>query len=253
VPAVQDLLEFAVAIAVEAGRSTLPHFRAVDLAVDRKADDSPVTAADREAEALLRARIRERFPRDAIIGEEGEDVPGTSGRTWSLDPIDGTKSFVHGVPLFSTLVACDDEEGPLVGVIHVPALGETTWAGRGAGCFHDDAPARVSAVAELPRAYVMTSGFEWWPPDLRLLADRAPFTMRTWGDGYGYSLVATGRAEAMIDPEAAPWDLAPLPVIIGEAGGRLTGVDGSPGIAAGSAIASNGLVHDDLLAHFAAS
>ena len=251
VPAVQDLLEFAVAIAREAGTSTLRHFRSTDLAVDRKVDDSPVTVADRQAEALLRERIRDAYPDDAIVGEEQDDVAGTSGRTWYLDPIDGTKSFVHGVPLFTNLVACEDRDGPLLGVINAPALGETTWAGRDAGCFHDDTPARVSAVGAIDRAYVMTSGFEWWPPPLRLLADRAPFTMRTWGDGYGYSLVATGRADAMVDPEAAPWDLAPLPLIIGEAGGRLTGLDGTPGVGSGSAVASNGLIHDELLAHFA--
>jgi histidinol phosphatase-like enzyme (inositol monophosphatase family) len=219
--------------------------------VDRKADDSPVTAADRAAEALLRQLILDRYPDDTIRGEEEADVIGTSGRSWYLDPIDGTKSFVHGVPLYTNLVACDDGDGPLLGVINTPALGEATWAGRGMGCFHDDAPARVSTVIETPRAYVMTSGFEWWPESARRRAIEAPFTMRTWGDGYGYSLVATGRAEAMVDPEAAPWDLAPLPVIIAEAGGRLTGLDGSPGTASGSALASNGLLHDDLLAHFA--
>jgi histidinol-phosphatase len=248
---VQDLMEFAAAIAREAGAVTMRHFRAADLAVESKADASPVTTADREAEALLRERIRARFPADAVVGEEGDDVGGTSGRTWYLDPIDGTKSFVHGVPLFTVLVACDDADGPAVGVIHAPALGELVVAGRGAGCFSGDAPARVSATARLEDAYVMTSGFEWWPEELRLLADRAPFTMRTWGDGYGYALVATGRVDAMVDPSAAVWDLAPLPVVIGEAGGRLTGLDGLDGVTSGSAVASNGLLHDELLRHFA--
>ncbi|WP_370323933.1 inositol monophosphatase family protein [Euzebya sp.] len=246
----QDLLEFAVDAARRAGAATMRHFR-TGLDVDLKADRSPVTIADREAEALLRRLIAERFPDDAIVGEEHDDVPGTSGRTWYLDPIDGTKSFVHGVPLFTNLVACDDPDGPLVGVINTPGLGEATWAGRGMGCFHDDAPARVSGVGDLAGAYVMTSGMEWWPEALRERARSFPFTLRTWGDGYGYSLVATGRVEAMIDPEAAVWDLAPLPVIIAEAGGRLTGFDGTPGIATGSAVASNGLVHDALLAALA--
>ncbi len=246
----QDLLEFAVDIARRAGALTLTHFRSAELAIEHKSDDSPVTVADRAAEALLRELILARYPDDTIRGEEEADVIGTSGRSWYLDPIDGTKSFVHGVPLYTNLVACDDGDGPLVGVINTPALGETTWAGRGMGCFHADTPARVSAVSDLDRAYVMTSGFEWWPQELRSRATDAPFTMRTWGDGYGYSLVATGRAEAMVDPEAAPWDLAPLPVIISEAGGRLTGFDGTPGTGSGSAMATNGLVHDRLVAHF---
>lgn len=248
---VQDLMEFAVDIARQAGRVALPYFRAVDLAVDRKVDRSPVTVADREAEALLRELVTARFPADAVVGEEHADTGGTSGRTWYLDPIDGTKSFVHGVPLFTTLVACHDADGPLVGVISAPALGEVTVAGRGAGCFHDDAPARVSATADLAEAYVMTSGLEWWPDALHPLAFDPPFTLRTWGDGYGYSLVATGRVEAMVDPAAEVWDLAPMPVILAEAGGRFTGVDGREGIAGGSAVASNGLVHAGLLGYLA--
>lgn len=243
----QDLLEFAVSIARQAGEATLRHFR-TDLSVDRKADDSPVTIADRQAEALLRRLISDRFPEDAIVGEEQDDIGGTSGRTWYLDPIDGTKSFVHGVPLYTNLVACHDPDGPLVGVINTPALRETTWAGRGMGCFSNDTPAQVSTTAALADAYVMTSGLEWWPEGLRGRAADLPFTLRTWGDGYGYSLVATGRAEAMVDPGAEVWDLAPLPVIIGEAGGRLTGIDGAEGtIDGGSAVASNGILHDALL------
>ncbi|HUG86047.1 MAG TPA: inositol monophosphatase family protein [Euzebya sp.] len=247
----QDLMEFAVDIARQAGMLTLTHFRAVDLVVDRKRDHTPVTVADRQAEALLRQLIADRFPADAVVGEEQADTAGTSGRTWYLDPIDGTKSFIHGVPMYTNLVACHDADGPLVGVINTPALGETTWAGRGAGCFHNDRVARVSTTADLAEAYVMTSGLEWWPPAIRPLALDPPFTLRTWGDGYGYSLVATGRVEAMVDPGAEIWDLAPLPVIIGEAGGRFTRIDGTDAAApaAGSAVASNALVHDAVLAH----
>lgn len=244
----QDLMEFSVEIARAAGAFVLGHYRREGLAVDRKADDSPVTVADRGAEVLLREAIRAAHPDDAIVGEEGDDVPGASGRTWYLDPIDGTKSFVHGVPLFTTLIACHDQDGPLLGLVHAPALQETTVAARGAGCFHDDAPARVSATAGLADAYVMTSGLEWWPPAMRERVLDPPFTLRTWGDGYGYSLVATGRVEAMVDPEAAVWDLAPLPVLISEAGGRFSSIDGRDGLH-GSAVASNGLVHDDLVAH----
>ena len=243
----QDLLEFATDIARQAGRLTMEYYRTSTLGVDTKSDDSPVTVADRRAEALLRELIRGRFPEDAIVGEEEEDVPGTSGRTWFLDPIDGTKSFVHGVPLFTNLVACNDPDGPLVGVINAPALGETTWAGRGLGCFHQDDPVRVSSTSKLADAYVMTSGTEWWPEGLRPLLLDPPFTVRTWGDGYGYSLVLTGRADGMVDPQAEVWDLAPLPVLASESGARLTGFDGSVGVSSGSAVLTNGRIHDELL------
>lgn len=247
----QDLVEFAVDIARQAGTLTMQHFRAADLTVDRKGDDSPVTIADRQAELLLRRLINDRFPDDAVVGEEHEDSAGTSGRTWYLDPIDGTKSFVHGVPLFSNLVACDDADGPLVGVINCPALGEATWAGRGIGCFHNDTPALVSTTARLDQAYVMTSGLEWWSAQRRPRLLDAPFTWRTWGDGYGYSLVATGRVDAMVDPGAEVWDLAAIPVILHQAGGVFTGLDGHSKTAdGGSALASNGLLHDALLRYF---
>ena len=241
-------MEFTVEIAQAAGAFVLGHYRSAGLAVEHKADDSPVTVADRGAEALLREAIRAAHPDDAIVGEEGDDVAGSSGRTWYLDPIDGTKSFVHGVPLFTTLIACYDADGPLVSLVHAPALQETTVAGRGAGCFHRDAPARVSGTSDLSRAYVMTSGLEWWPDELRDRVLDPPFTMRTWGDGYGYTLVATGRVDAMVDPEAEVWDLAPLPLLISEAGGRFTSMDGEDGLH-GSAVATNGHVHDALLTH----
>ncbi|MGI9018686.1 MAG: inositol monophosphatase family protein [Euzebya sp.] len=247
----QDLLEFALSVARQGGQEALSHFRGVGLQVDRKQDHSPVTIADRQAEARMRELIASRHPADAIVGEEHPDTPGTSGRTWYLDPIDGTKSFVHGVPLFTTLVACDDRDGPAVGVINAPALDEATWAGRGLGCFHQGAATRVSDTADLASAYVMTSGLEWWPTALRPKVLDPPFVLRTWGDGYGYMLVATGRVEAMVDPQAEVWDLAPLPVIMAEAGGRLTGLDGSAGIMTGSAVATNGHVHQALLEHLA--
>lgn len=255
----QDLMEFAVDVARQAGAVTLEHFRAADLTVDHKADRSPVTAADTHAETLMRRLITERYPEDAVVGEEHVDTEGFSGRTWYLDPIDGTKSFVHGVPLFTNLVACHDPDGPLIGVINTPALDQTTWAGRDQGCFLDGSPAQVSDVDTLERAYVMTSSLGGWPAPLRPRLLDAPFTWRTWGDGYGYSLVATGQVEAMVDPVAAVWDLAPMPVIITEAGGRFTNLDtsrpsdGGDAIDGGSAIASNSLVHEALAAYLTPS
>ena len=247
----QDLLEFALTIAREAGALTLRHFRSADLVVDRKGDDTPVTVADRAAEALLRERIRAAYPDDAIVGEEHDDVAGTSSRTWYLDPIDGTSAFVHGVPLYTNLVACHDPDGPLLGVVNTPALGEATWAGRGFGCFHQDAPARVSTVDDLSQALVTTSGVDYWPAPLRARAADPPFMLRTWGDGYGYTLVATGRVDAMVDPSAAIWDLAPLPVLLAEAGGRFTSLTGEDGATHGSAVGSNGHLHTALLDYFA--
>jgi len=243
-------LQFAINVAQLAGNSTLKWFQNRDLDVDDKADGSPVTAADRHAEQVAREEISRRFPEDGIVGEEYDDVEGSSGRRWVIDPIDGTKAFTHGVPLYSTLVALIDDEGPAVGVIYLPALNETIAAGRGLGATFNGEPCRVSDESDLGRSFVMTSGFDYWKADpLRaVLASRAH--LRTWGDGYGYALVASGRAEAMIDPQANPWDVAAMGVIITEAGGRFSNVDGREGATAwtqGSGIATNGAIHERVL------
>lgn len=251
-PADQTLVDHAVAWAREAGELTLTHFRSPDLEVITKSDDTPVTVADRAAERLLRERIGAAYPDDAIRGEEEDDVDGTSGRTWIVDPIDGTKAFTHGVPLYSQLVAVIDEHGPAVGVINLPGLGETIWAGRGLGCFCNDEAARVGDRAGVEGSYLMTSGFggAWSVDQIGACLD-AGVHLRTWADGYGYALVATGRAEAMVDLVASPWDLAPMPVIIAEAGGTFTALDGRAGFEHGHGIATNGVSHQawlDLLA-----
>ncbi|QYG90985.1 hypothetical protein HC251_00075 [Iamia sp. SCSIO 61187] len=247
-PADLDLMAEAVELAHLAGQATLPWFRHVDLAVDRKGDGTPVTAADREAERLIRAELASRHPDDGVLGEEEPETPGTSGRRWILDPIDGTKAFTHGVPLYSNLLAVEDEHGIAIGVINIPALGETVWAGRGRGCFCNGEPARVSTVGSIDESFISTSGFSPWSDEALLALQQTDAHLRTWGDGYGYVLVATGRVEAMIDPAAELYDLAPMPVIMAEAGGRFTSLDGEDGPGHGSGIASNGLLHDDLLA-----
>ena len=168
-PAVDPaLVDFAVQIAREAGTLTLRYFRRTDLDVESKGDGTPVTVADREAERLLRDRIAEAFPDDSVVGEEEPDVAGTSDRTWVLDPIDGTQSFIHGVPLYANLVALEDNYGPAVGVINVPGLDECVWAGRGRGCFVDGDPARVGNRADLRGACVVTSGVDYWRRDPNL-------------------------------------------------------------------------------------
>ena len=247
-PADRALLKLALDVAREAGASTLRWFRSRDLAVDSKADGTPVTVADRAAERLMRERLAVHAPGDGVLGEEEPETAGTTGRRWIVDPIDGTKAFTRGVPLYSTLLALDDEHGPAVGVIVLPALGEIVYAGRGLGCWHDGRPARVSATADLVGAYLTTSSYSHWPDDALLAVKHAGCHLRTWGDGYGYALVATGRVDAMVDPEVARYDVAAMPVILAEAGGRFSSVGGAPGAQHGSGVATNGRVHDALLA-----
>jgi histidinol phosphatase-like enzyme (inositol monophosphatase family) len=241
------MLDEVVALVRQAGELTLRWFRATDLVVDEKGDGTPVTAADREVERALREEIAARFPGDAIVGEEEPDAPGTTGRRWVIDPIDGTKAFTHGVPLYSNLLAYEDEHGSAIGVINLPALGETVYAGRGLGCWCDGRPARVSDVDDVARGYLTTSGFDHWDEGALLAVRRCGIGLRTWGDGYGYALVATGRVDAMVDPAVAPYDVAAMPVIMAEAGGRFTDLRGASLIDSGSGVATNGRIHDELV------
>jgi len=235
------LLEFAVDVAWRAGRVTLAHFQ-TGLAVETKPDLSPVTLADRAAEALCRELIEARYPRDGILGEELGGTRAGAARRWIIDPIDGTRSFVHGVPLYSVLLALEEEGEPVLGVIHLPALGETVWAGRELGCWWDGRRALVSQVDRLEDATVCTSEGNIGDPERaaawRRLAAHAA-NARTWGDAYGYALVATGRAEAMIDPIVSAWDCAAVRPVIEEAGGVFTDWSGAPTHLGSSAIASN--------------
>ena len=259
------LLDVAVTIARKAGELTLEHFRHPDLTIDRKGDGTPVTVADRAAERLIREEIEARYPDDGILGEEEPEKPGTSGRRWILDPIDGTKAFTHGVPLYTNLLALEDEHGIAyavsvlamasglgagiaIGVINVPGLGETVYAGRGLGCFCNGAPAHVNDRQGFDESYITTSGMSPWDDDCLLRVKRAGYNIRTWGDGYGYVLVATGRVEAMFDPKAEVYDVAPMPVILEEAGGRFTDLDGNVTVAGGNGLATNGQNHEELLA-----
>ncbi len=247
-PANQVDVEFAVEIARGAGALTLELFRNPGLHVEGKDDGTPVTAADRGAERLLRERIAAAHPGDAVIGEEEADTDGTSGRTWILDPIDGTQSFVHGVPLYANLVALEDEHGPAVGVINVPGLDECVWAGRGRGCFVNGEPTRVDDRNRLQGACIVTSGVDYWPSAATLDAfvGRGA-VIRTWGDAYGYVLVATGRAHAMVDPIVSRWDVAPMLTILPEAGGVFCDLSGRVTAEGGDALATNAALADQIL------
>jgi histidinol-phosphatase len=242
------LLDEAVTLARAAGDLTLELFRSPDLLVDTKADHTPVTAADRRAERFVRDELARRHPHDGVVGEEEGEVVGSSGRRWIVDPIDGTKAFTHGVPLYSTLLALLEGDEVLVGVIHLPALGQTVYAARGLGCWMDGRPARVRPRPTLEGAWVMTSSVSTWTPAMLHGVTGRGASTRTWGDAYGYALVATGFVDAMVDPVASLWDLAPMPVILAEAGGRFTTMDGTSSDAAGgSGVASCGPLHDELL------
>jgi histidinol phosphatase-like enzyme (inositol monophosphatase family) len=248
----EELMALAVDLVRRAGELTLRWFRSDDLQVDRKGDGTPVTEADRAAEQLLRDEIAARFPDDSIIGEEQGSREGTSGRTWIIDPIDGTKAFTHGVPLYTNLLAVHDGAGPAIGIINMPALGEMVHAARGIGCFVDGRPARVSDRRRIEGSYLSSCGFDYWSEEMLAAARASGAALRTWGDGYGYALVATGRIDAMCDPQVALWDVAPMPVILREAGGRFTSLDGVEDAGRGTGLATNGHLHDEWLTRLGA-
>jgi len=237
-----ELLEFAVEIARGAGEITLQYFRKQP-ETSRKSDGSFVTIADRQAESYLRQRIKTHFPDDGILGEEEGETRGNSGRRWILDPIDGTFAFVHGVPLYGVLIAVEIEGELSVGVVYMPALGEIVSAAKGLGCFLNGEPARVSTTAELKDALLLSTSFV---DATELLQARAKVS-RTWGDCYGYVLVATGRADVMLDPVMNLWDCAPLLPIMEEAGGTFTDWRGVRTVDGGNSIATNGVLFEEMM------
>jgi histidinol-phosphatase len=246
----KDLLGFAVDLARGAGDITLQYFRKQPQ-TSTKADGSYVTIADREAEEYLRKQIAERFPDDGVLGEEQGESFGRSGRRWIVDPIDGTFAFVHGVPFYGVLIALEIDHQMVAGVVNIPALGEIVSAAKGAGCFLNGKPARVSTTSELKDVLLLSTDFSacaryGFGRAAELLQGRAK-TSRTWGDCYGYVLVATGRADVMLDPVMNLWDCAPLLPIMEEAGGTFTDWRGVRTVAGGNAIATNGLLFDEVM------
>lgn len=252
----QSRLDLALSAAREAGDIILEYYQSTGLNVDRKKDSSPVTIADRRAEEFIRGQIGKHFPADAILGEEFGDTPGTSGFRWILDPLDGTKSFIHGVPLFGTLIGVEHGKTCVVGVCHFPVLNETAWGAKGLGAWWQTGSsspreAKVSSVADISQAlfsFTTVQGFAriGRPEAFEELVKQAGLS-RGWGDCYGHILVATGRAEIMVDPLMNPWDAAALLPIVQEAGGHFMDWNGEPTIYSGNGISVNAALRDNVL------
>ncbi|GGP88307.1 histidinol-phosphatase [Streptomyces roseolilacinus] len=257
-----DDLRLAHALADAADTATMGRFQALDLKVETKPDMTPVSEADRAAEELIRGHLRRARPDDAVLGEE-YGVEGTGPRRWVIDPIDGTKNYVRGVPVWATLIAlmeADDEGGyqPVVGVVSAPALGRRWWAAKGLGAYtgRDLASAtriRVSKVARMADASFAYSSLTGWEERGRLDGfldlSRACWRTRAYGDFWPYMLVAEGAVDVCAEPELSLWDMAANAIVVQEAGGTFTGLDGREGPHGGDAAASNGLLHDELLAY----
>ncbi len=243
--AVDLRLEAIGEVARLAGDSAMSHFRD-RLTIETKHDGSPVTIADRAAEQVVREWVERRFPDDGVLGEELGALREDATLRWIVDPIDGTKSFVRGVPLWGSLVALAQGDRVLAGAAYFPAVGDLLVAAPGAGCWRNGARTAVSTVADIAASTVLTTDDrfldrpERWA-GWRALSERASVS-RSWGDCYGYLLVATGRAEVMADPILSPWDAAALQPIIVEAGGLFTDWDGVETAFGGSAIATNGVI-----------
>lgn len=248
-------LQFAIDTAWRAGRRTLAHYQ-TGVHVERKADQSAVTIADRDAEQFIRTCIASRYPDHAVVGEEFGADQKASAFTWLVDPIDGTTSFVRGVPLFGVLMGLLIEQSPAVGVCYFPALDEMVAAARGLGCRWNGRLTRVSAVRTMADACVAYTdarhvtarlGGAWHE------LEQMTALQRGWGDCYGHCLVATGRADVMLDPRMNPWDCAALVPILEEAGGRFTDWRGRTVIDGGDAVSSNGHLHGEIVARLASA
>ncbi|GAB2966986.1 MAG TPA: histidinol-phosphatase [Actinotalea caeni] len=259
-PRYDDDLRLAHVIADQVDAQTMARFKAQDLHVEAKPDTSPVTDADRSAEEIVRAQLARTRPRDAVLGEEF-GITGHGARQWVIDPIDGTKNFVRGVPVWATLIALLDGDDPVVGVVSAPALGRRWWAGRGSGAWTGrslSAATRieVSGVTRLEDASLSYSSLAGWAAadldeEFHDLESRC-WRSRAYGDFWSYMLVAEGAVDIACEPELELYDMAALVPIVLEAGGRFTSLTGEDGPFGGSAVATNGHLHDEVLATLAA-
>jgi histidinol-phosphatase len=251
-----DDLRLAHVIADQVDGLTMDRFRAADLKVDTKPDLTPVSDADVRAEELVRSQLKRTRPRDAVAGEELETT-GHGPRRWVVDPIDGTKNFVRGVPVWATLIALVDDGEPVVGLVSAPALQRRWWAARGSGAWSGRSlsqatrisVSKVGAVRDASLSYSSLGGWEQLDRlDPFLDLTRLCWRTRAYGDFWSYMLVAEGAVDIACEPELAVHDMAALVPIVTEAGGRFTSLDGEPGPWGGSAVATNGLLHDEVLA-----
>ena len=248
-----DDLQLALEMADAADAISMAAFRSSGLRVDTKADMSPVTEADRGVEVALRDRIAAARPGDAVVGEEfGTTGEMAAQRRWYLDPIDGTGNYARGVPVFATLIALVEDGVAVAGVCSAPALQARWWAARGMGAFERGRAIHVSAVSDVGSAHLSyddVRGFEAAGLEERFLAlARRCWRSRGFGDFWSHVMVAEGGLDVAVEPEVNPWDLAPLQVIVEEAGGRFTDLGGTARFDGGSAVSSNGLLHAGVLA-----
>jgi histidinol-phosphatase len=249
-------MHLAHVLADQADSISMDRFKALDLTVDTKPDLTPVTDADRAVEEQLRITLSRARTRDAVLGEE-MGTTGSGSRRWVLDPIDGTKNFVRGVPVWATLIALFDGDEPVVGMVSAPALNRRWWAAKGVGAWtgrrlESATRCRVSNVTDLADASLSYSSLSGWEErgllDGFLDLGRSVWRTRAYGDFWSYALLAEGAVDVACEPEVSVWDLAALDVIVREAGGRFTDVTGAPGPSGGSALATNGALHDAALA-----
>jgi histidinol-phosphatase len=247
-----DDLRLALELADLADERSMRRYRAEDLQVQTKPDRTPVTEADHAVESAVRERLAAARPDDQVVGEELGSTGGAGSRRWVIDPIDGTASYLRGMPTWSTLIALQDDGHELVGVVSMPALGLRWWASRGAGAWAGERRLAVSRVSELDDAQLCWSGIESWDevgrPEAILALCRRCWRTRGVGDAWQYMLVAEGAAEVALDPAVSLWDLAAVKLIVEEAGGRFTDLAGVTTAAGGDGLGTNGLVHDAALA-----
>ena len=242
--------DLAIDAAQQAGRLAMGYFD-TNVNVEWKQDNSPVTLADRGAENLLRTTLLARFPQDGFLGEESGSTPGTSGFRWIIDPIDGTRSFVRGIPIWATLVGLEFNGELVAGVAHLPAMGHTYRALRGDGAFRDERRIHVSDVADLSQAHLYYSSVSWFTKAgaVQAFLNLVEITerQRGFGDFYGFVLVAQGSGEIMLEHGVHPWDLAALIPIVEEAGGKMTDWSGVVDVQASNVLATNGKLHEAVL------
>lgn len=241
------ILNAAIEAAKAAGDIALHYFR-TNLTIEIKADRTPVTRADRECEAKISEILQTRFPHHGFLGEELGERAGAVNARWIIDPIDGTKNFIRGIPFFATLIALEEEGEVTTGVMYAPATNDLLYARKGNGAFANSRQVHVSAISDLRQAMLVYGGLKdlmvrpCWQPFLRLVEMTA--RQRGFGDALGHSVVICGQAEVVLEPEIKPWDVAATKIIVTEAGGRYSDFAGTPSIYTGSAVISNGRMHD---------